>query len=184
MTQTEWPPIIDVGDGLALRAPDPIDAEAVADAINSSLDHLRPFMAWATGSTTVDQQAVRLAIGREAFDVGADSVYTIFDGATVVGGMGLHRRGGPCDLEIGYWVTAGCEGRGIITRCARALVALAFEGPVDRVVIRCDAGNVRSAAVPERLGFAFSHIEEVEPAAPANTGRMMVWELRRPAGLQ
>ncbi len=179
MTETDWPTSIEVGDGLVLRAPDPIDAEAVADAINSSLDHLRPFMAWAKGATAVDQQAVRLAISREAFDVGGDAGYTIFDGPDVVGSMGLHRRGGPRDLEIGYWVRAGCEGRGIITRCARAVTALAFDAPVDRVVIRCDAANVRSSAVAERLGFTFSHVEEAEPAAPANTGRMMVWELRR-----
>ena len=179
MTETDWPTSIDVGNGLVLRAPDPIDAEAVTDAINSSLDHLRPFMAWATGAMAVDQQAVRLAISREAFDVGGDAAYTIFDGTEVVGGMGLHRRGGPSDLEIGYWVRSGCEGRGIITQCARTLTALAFDGPIDRVVIRCDAANVRSAAVAERIGFTLSHVEEAEPAAPANTGRMMVWELRR-----
>lgn len=177
MTETDWPTSIDVGDGLVLRAPDPIDAEAMVDAINASLDHLRPFMAWATAPTAVDQQALRLAVSREAFDVGGDAAYTIFDGAEVAGGMGLHRRGGPRDLEIGYWVRAGFEGRGIVTRSARALTAMALRC-ADRVVIRCDAANVRSAAVPERLGFTLVRVDEVEPAAPANTGRMLVWELR------
>lgn len=177
MTEADWPTSIDVGDGLVLRAPDPIDAEAMADAINASLDHLRPFMAWATGPAAVDQQALRMAIGREAFEVGGDAGYTIFDGADVVGGIGLHHRGGPGVLEIGYWVRVDGEGRGVVTRSVRALAALAFER-AERVVIRCDVANTRSAAVPERLGFTLVRIEDVEPAAPANTGRMMVWELR------
>lgn len=183
MTTADWPTSIDVGDGLVLRAPDPIDAEAVVDAVNSSIEHLRPFMAWATGPTAVDQQALRLAVGREAFDVGGDATFTIFEGAEVVGGMGLHHRGGPGLLEIGYWVRAGHEGRGVITRSARALATLALER-AECVVIRCDVANTRSAAVAERLGFVLVRTDDVEPAAPSNPGRMMVWELRDRAALR
>lgn len=175
-----WPAEVDVGEGLTLRAPDPIDAEGATAAVNRSLEHLRPFMAWATAPTTVDQQAVRLAVSAEAWRAGGDVVYTIFDGDEVLGGVGLHDRQGPHAVEIGYWLVADRQGKGIITRCVAALVDVVFarEG-MERVVIRCDVANRRSAAVPARLGFTLVEVEDVDPVAPAQTGRREVWELRR-----
>jgi RimJ/RimL family protein N-acetyltransferase len=168
-----WPHevVVDGADGLVLRAPDPIDAEALTAAVNSSLDHLGAFLDWAREPTTVDAQAVRLAIGAEAFAAGADAGYTIFRGDELVGAIGLHWRLGPDALEIGYWLRAGEEGRGIVTRSVRALVDVAFAAvdTVERVVIHCRPDNVRSAAVPERLGFVRTATEP-----------RMRWELHRP----
>ena len=57
-------------------------------------------------------------------------------------------------VEIGYWLSADYQGRGIIARACRFLVNYAFtEMGLTRVVIRCAVGNHKSCAVPERLGF-------------------------------
>ena len=94
----------------------------------------------------------------------------------MLGGCGLHRRVGPRAIEIGYWVHADHGGRGIATALARALTGAALALPdVDRVEIHCDEANVRSAAVPRRLGYRLDRIEEDEVTAPAETGRSMVW---------
>ena len=167
---TPWPVEVELDGGITLRAPDPIDASSIAEAVNTSLPHLARFLDWANEPTTVDSQAVRLAVGREAFDAGGDATYTIFAGDDeVVGMVGLHRRLGPGAIEVGYWLRASHEGRGIMTAAVRAAVGLAFE--VDgaaRVVIHCHPDNVRSAAIPERLGFT---LREVDPRP------RMVWEL-------
>jgi len=46
---------------------------------------------------------------------------------------------------------------------------------VDRVEIPCDEANVRSQAVPRRLGYRLDRIEADDIKAPAEFGRSMVW---------
>ena len=79
--------------------------------------------------------------------------------ARAPGGAGI--RFGPfgTGAEIGYSIGSAFEGRGIITRAAAALTELGFgEHGVHRVVIQAGVDNVRSRAVPERLGFTYEGI--------------------------
>ncbi len=56
--------------------------------------------------------------------------------------------------EIGYWVGAAYEGKGLVGRACRALVDHAFRDlGLNRVQIRCAVENRRSRAIPEKLGF-------------------------------
>ena len=167
---TDWPVEVAVTAELTLRAPDPIDAEAITEAVNSSLPRLAVFLDWATEPARVDDQAVRQAIARAAFDAGGDAMYTIFEGDDVVGAVGLHRRLGPGAIEIGYWLRTGAEGRGIMSAAVRRAATLAFDvDGAERVVIVCHPDNVRSAAIPARLGFTLVEVDD-RPR--------MVWELR------
>ncbi|HVF32012.1 MAG TPA: GNAT family N-acetyltransferase [Acidimicrobiales bacterium] len=176
----EWPDEVDAGEGVVLRAPDPIDAEGLTDAITESLDELRPWMTWAAEAPAVDQQAVRLAVVAEAFAAGADAHYTIFVDGEVGGSIGIHDRlGDPAVREIGYWRRTSFAGRGVVTRAVEAVVEVLAARRFERAVIRCDAGNHRSAAVARRTGFTHVRTEDApERDAPATTHRTMVWERR------
>lgn len=56
--------------------------------------------------------------------------------------------------EFGYWVAEEMEGKGVITRCVRALMNYAIDNMgIHRFVIGCAANNYRSRAVAERLGY-------------------------------
>jgi ribosomal-protein-serine acetyltransferase len=56
--------------------------------------------------------------------------------------------------EIGYWVGADAEGKGLVTKACRILIAHAFDNlGLNRVQIRCATENLRSRAIPEKLGF-------------------------------
>jgi ribosomal-protein-serine acetyltransferase len=55
---------------------------------------------------------------------------------------------------IGYWLSEGAQGHGIMTRTVQALLQYAFEElQLNKVEIRAAVGNTKSQAIPERLGF-------------------------------
>jgi ribosomal-protein-serine acetyltransferase len=56
--------------------------------------------------------------------------------------------------EVGYWIGADYEGRGLVTKAVAALLDEAF-GPLglERVTLHTDPVNERSRAVARRLGF-------------------------------
>src|SRR6476659_9682252 len=134
---------------LVVRCWEPRDAPLLKEAIDSSLDHLRPWMPWAKHEPqTLAEKVELLREFRGQFDLGADSVYAIFDSGDqrVLGGSGLHPRIGPGALEIGYWIRADAVGRGYATESTAALNRVAFEvAGVERVEIHCAAENHASA---------------------------------------
>ena len=140
-----------------LRCWDPRDAPLLKEAVDSSIDHLRPWMPWAADEPQpLDAKVELLRRFRGNFDLGEDFVYGIFspDESEALGGSGLHTRVGPSALEIGYWVRASRAGEGIATEISAALTRAAFDVcGVDRVEIHVEPENVRSAAIPRKLGF-------------------------------
>ena len=142
---------------LVIRCWDPLDAPLLKDALDTSLDHLRPWMPWAADEPqTLDEKVALLRRFRGSFDLGDDFVYGIFsrDEREVVGGTGLHTRVGDGALEIGYWIRASRVGHGYAGEAAAALTRIAVRVcRVDRVEIRVDPANEKSLAIPRRLGF-------------------------------
>jgi RimJ/RimL family protein N-acetyltransferase len=162
-----------------LRRVRPADATAIAVAVASSLDYLRPWMPWATAESALRQtQLARVAEADQMWEAGTSHIYSVLTAShgTLVGEIGLHRRVDDGSAEIGYWIAAGQAGRGFGTLAAEAMtaVALALSG-VSRVEIHCDEANKASAAIPRKLGYRLDRIESRMPEAPGETGRLMIW---------
>jgi RimJ/RimL family protein N-acetyltransferase len=166
------PPYRIVTERLVVRCWEPRDASLLKDAIDSSLDHLRPWMPWARAEPQPLEVKVKLLRRfRGSFDLGEDFVYGIFssDESEVVGGAGLHTRVGADALEIGYWIRESRVGTGLATEATAALTRVAVElCGVDRVEIRVEPANGPSMAIPRKLGF----VEEarLRRRLPAETG--------------
>ncbi|MFP2964094.1 GNAT family N-acetyltransferase [Myxococcus sp. 1LA] len=166
-----------------LRCWSPADAARAQRAINASLEHLRPWLDWARNSypMSVAQQAAALRRFRGLFDLGEDFTYAVFDrgGTEVLGGCGLHPRVGEGGREIGYWIAAEHIGQGLATEVAAALTRVAFElEGLRRVEIHCDPLNVRSVAVPRKLGFTHEGTLRQRLPAPGGGWRdTMLWTL-------
>ena len=160
---------------LVLRCWEPVDAPLLREAVDASLDHLRPWMPWAASepaslATTIE----RLTRYKEAFEAGEDFVYGVFSGdeSRVVGGSGLHTRVGPSALEIGYWIRAEDTGRGLATEAARALTTAGLQVPdISQIQIHCDPNNVRSRRVPERLGYRLLEVRRADKVTSSGEPR-------------
>jgi len=178
------PERIELPNGTYLRWVTIDDAAAIARAVGASLDHLEPWMPWAdarSAETSFQRERLRehprLREREEEWQYG---LFAAADGA-LLGAFGFTTRRGPGTLEIGYWLDACSEGRGLATAAARALTdaGLAIDG-VHQVIIVCDEANERSAAVPRRLGYVLNRVEQRPPEAPAETGRTQFWIAARP----
>lgn len=173
------PDRIDLGD-VVLRRWEAGDAAALAAAAAAALDHLAPWMVWATpDGVTEAAMATFIAETTARSADGSEVIYGIVgagDG-TVLGGTGLHDRLGGGGLEIGYWLAPTATGRGLMTRVAGHLTDVALRlDDIERVEIHCDEANARSAAIPRRLGYRLDRIIDSDrPQAPADTGRDMIW---------
>lgn len=169
---------------LVIRCWQPADAPLLKEAIDSSLDYLRPWMPWAHREPTpVDEKVALLRQFRGEFDLGRNFVYGIFnqDETAVLGGTGLHPRVGVQGIEIGYWIRASAAGQGLATESAAALTHAAFSAhAVDRVEIHCDPRNGASAAVARKLSYV--HEAMLRRRVPGVDGQLrdsMIWVLFR-----
>ena len=167
---------------LVIRCWEPADAPLLKEAIDSSLDHLRPWMPWTRDEPQSTESKVRLLRHfRGAFDLDQDYVYGILsrDERLVLGGTGLHTRVGPRALEIGYWIRSSHLHQGLATEAAAALTRTAFQvNEVHRVEIYCDQRNVRSAAIPRKLGYVHEATRRGRPGGVNDTDQgTMVWTL-------
>lgn len=146
-----------VTDRLVVRCWNPEDAPLLKAALDASIEHLRPFMAWAFNEPEeVEKKIERIRVQRAKFDRGEDFVFGVFssDERRVIGGTGLHTRVGEGALEIGYWIHADEINRGYATEVSAALTRAGFEvWGVKRMEIHCDPRNLASASVPRKLGY-------------------------------
>jgi RimJ/RimL family protein N-acetyltransferase len=147
---------------LVIRKPMPGDGKAVFEAVQASLNELKPWMPWAHREQTEQDTE---AIVREAyakFITREDLRLHIFNKVTgeFIGSSGLHRINWDVPkFEIGYWIDTRLSGKGYITEATEAITSFAFtELNAKRVEIRCETKNLRSRAIPERLGYTLEGI--------------------------
>lgn len=179
---TTRPPERLVTDLCVVRRMTEADAESWKDAVDRSIEHLRPWMPWIKDEPmSLEARRELLATWSAEWDEDKEYPYGIEVDGAIVGSTGLHRRGDTGTLEIGYWIAVDFVGRGIATASSRALTetAMSLEG-VDAVEIVHDVANVTSGRIPEKLGYRLVSTEEREPSAPGESGKFNRWRYERP----
>jgi RimJ/RimL family protein N-acetyltransferase len=143
---------------LLLRVPRAGDGPRVNAAVVESAAELAPWMPWANPTPKVEdtevwcRQAAAKFLGREQIPF---SIYPKDDPTYCIGNAGLHHVYWKIPTaEVGYWIRTSETGKGYATEAVGALVKFAFETmKVNRLQLRCDLKNRRSAGVAERCGF-------------------------------
>jgi RimJ/RimL family protein N-acetyltransferase len=173
-----------LGERVLVRPYRPGDGQAVWEAVDESRERLRPWLPWTdTHRTPADSEAfVRRSWGNWA--VRSDLIVGVWERETgrYLGSSGIHPRDWDVRwFEVGYWLRTGAEGHGYITEAVGLLLKLAFETlHADRVDLRCDTRNTRSAAVALRLGFIHEGTQRQSCRAPGGDLRdMMIFAMTR-----
>ncbi|MEO8050502.1 MAG: GNAT family protein [Acidobacteriota bacterium] len=142
-------------DGFELRLLEQRHAAEVFAAVERNREHLRQWLPWVDATKCADDTLAFIRASLEMFAEQQGFTAGIWYRERVAGVIGTHR----IDwlnrrAELGYWVAREFEGRGIVTdACRIAITHLFREMDLNRAEIRCAAGNVKSGAIPQRLGF-------------------------------
>jgi ribosomal-protein-serine acetyltransferase len=152
-----------IDEGLALVIPDVNCAQEIFGLIDKDRDHLRPWLPWVDVTLTVEDTRKNLSERIEVFSKREQApFYGTLNGEFVasVGFVILSDSEG----EIGYWLLSKYSGRGLMTTFVKGCIDYGFdELGLNKIVIKCAEGNVKSSAIPERLGFTQNAKTEVTP---------------------
>lgn len=149
---------MELTDGdLTIRTPTEADAPAVVEAVQSSLDLLRPWMSWA--SEQYDEAAALEWITGK-IEPGAIPGVMLDGTGRVIGSAGLN------DIDkqnaranLGYWLRADATGQGYATRATRLIATYGIEQlDMHRIEIIMSVENEPSRRVAERAGATYEGV--------------------------
>ncbi|SBT51110.1 GNAT family N-acetyltransferase [Micromonospora narathiwatensis] len=133
------------------------DAPVLAELLRRNRDFLAPWEpVRGEDYFTADGQRAVLEADLAQHAQGTKLPHVILDSGSVIGRITLNGivRGPFQSCSLGYWVSAGHNGRGFATRAVREIVRVAFEElGLHRVQAETLLHNVRSRRVLKRNGF-------------------------------
>jgi ribosomal-protein-serine acetyltransferase len=144
-----------IDEEIQLRLHEERYAEEYFALIERNRAYLQEWMPWAAYEISLEDLKAYMKQTLLQFANNEDMDMGIWYQNRLVGAIGLPRMDwADRKTEIGYWLDASMQGKGIVTRACRALVTYAFEQlHLNKVEIHCATRNRRSRAIPERLGF-------------------------------
>ena len=140
-----------------------LDGESLFALTEKNREHLQPWIKWVNEITSVAamRSFVRVTLSnaehgeRFAFGIWQHDQLIGLANISVSHDSGYENRIG----SLGYWLSKEFQGYGIVTRCVEALVSFGFERLcLQCIEVRAGIDNIRSLAVPQRLGLKFQGI--------------------------
>jgi ribosomal-protein-serine acetyltransferase len=130
-------------------------AEELFQVVEANRAHLRAWLPWLDSTTEVQDSMDFIVMSIFTFAQQGPMVCGIWFDERLVGVIG-HNDIDPDTrwAKLGYWLAADVEGKGVMTRCVTAFLDHGFtEYGLEGVEIRVGTENLRSQAIPDRLGF-------------------------------
>ena len=131
------------------------DADALFDLVERNRAYLKQWLPWLDANTTLNDTLAFIRHSMEHYRLDRSIQAGIWYQNELAGAIGHHPIDWPNKVVmVGYWLGEGYQGKGIMTEACRAFVNFSLsEYKLNRVEIRCATGNVKSCAIPSRLGF-------------------------------
>ncbi|MGE9755051.1 GNAT family N-acetyltransferase [Bacillus inaquosorum] len=145
---------------LILRAPHQTgDGKVVNQAIRDSFNELKAWLPFTQELPTVEETEINLRNAHINFLKRESFRFLIFDkdSNNLIGITNLQRIDWAIPkCEIGYWVNTKFSGNGYMTEAVKKLANFGLNNiKFRRIEIRCESTNLKSRAIPEKLGFSF-----------------------------
>ncbi len=144
-----------INDETQLSLSIPAYAEQLFALTDRNRDFLKQWLPWLDGVTRPEHSREFINSQLLAFQQGRALHCSILYRGQLAGVLAynsIDRANGTG--HVGYWLGREYNGKGLMTECLRDLVTVGFRYyALNRIEVRCAAGNHKSRAIPERLGF-------------------------------
>jgi ribosomal-protein-serine acetyltransferase len=149
-----------VDENLKLVLPTERDAEEITNVVRENLEQLKLWMPWVTDDYSIKTARDFIKTNLVEFAQNNTFAAAVALDKKIVGTIGLHHLNSENkSVQIGYWLDKQAQGKGSATKCCRVLINYAFEDlGLNRIQINCNVENIKSRAIPERLGFRLEGI--------------------------
>ena len=142
------------GPRILLKRDELEHAQAMFAAIDSDRARLGEFLPWVELTRTLEDERKYLESSHQAWDQFEKFNYGIFLKDSYIGNIGAHTISwGHERCELGYWIAAPFEGKGLMSEAVKVLERALFDLGFHRIEIHCSSENLKSARVPERCGY-------------------------------
>jgi ribosomal-protein-serine acetyltransferase len=144
---------IQVSEELILRTYTGGDASDLFRAVDENRVHLRPWLKWVDGTTKEEHSLAFIEQSLKELEQQQGLALGIFQNGQLIGGIGIMNWNRDLNkAEIGYWIAADKQGKGIVTACLQSFIDFLFTRlQLHKVEIHFVTSNTRSAAVAERM---------------------------------
>ena len=146
---------IKVDENLSLGLVEKRHAQALFNLTDASRTYLRGWLPWVDFTKTVADSEKFIDMTLNQFASNNGFQLAICYKGNIAGMIGLHGiNWSNKSTSIGYWLGEGFQGQGLMVKSCEAVMKYCFEElQLNRIEIRAATGNVKSQAIPEKLGF-------------------------------
>jgi ribosomal-protein-serine acetyltransferase len=151
---------INVDNELQLREIRMTDASQLFQIIDKERDYLRQWLPFVDFTAKIEDTESFIKNVLDETNVNREIVCVMLYYNQVAGLISFKNTDRANNItEIGYWLSESNQGKGLVTKACRKLVDLAFNTmALNRVQISVGVNNIKSKAIPGRLGFKFEGI--------------------------
>jgi len=148
---------LEIDEDLALELLHIKDADKIYELGVKNRDELKKWLPWVEHNKSAEDTKDFIVNTLRNYAIGRDINCSIVYGNEIVGNIslfGVKEKLGLINAEIGYWLDANYQGRGIMTKAVVKMLEIGFlKLNVNKVTIECAVLNCKSCNVAKRLGF-------------------------------
>ena len=130
-------------------------AEELFELLDINREYLREWLPWLDNNRYFQNTIDFIKISQGQYENNETVQFVLVHRGELCGVVGFHKIDWlNRSTSIGYWLGESYQGEGLITKACSKVLEYSFgRMGLNRIEIRCATENLKSRAIPERLGF-------------------------------